>query len=86
MDSAQMIDAVLAEMQRIPAERLPELYRLVHDFRLQVEPISSKPDSMRFAGCWSDFSEEAYAELMTDLATRRQQAFAERRAHEANLD
>jgi hypothetical protein len=85
VDSAQFINAVMEELQHIPTERLPELYHLLHAFRLQVESAADR-DPMRFAGCWNDLPDETYADLMTDIATRRQQAFSERRTHEASLD
>ncbi|NJO79603.1 MAG: hypothetical protein HC827_14530 [Cyanobacteria bacterium RM1_2_2] len=87
MDSSQLMAQVLQEVQRIPVERLPEVYRLIHAFRLQTETETHSPNSiMQFAGSWSNLSDETYADLITDIETRRQQAFSERRMHETRFD
>ena len=80
MDSSQLMAQVLQEVQRIPAERLPEVYRLIHAFRVQTEAETHSPNSiMQFAGSWSNLSDETYdetyADLIKDIETRRQQAF-----------
>jgi hypothetical protein len=86
MDSTQLINAVLEEVQRIPVERLPEVYHLIHAFRLKTESKTDNSEMMRFAGCWSDLPDETYNDLIEEIETRRQQAFSGRQAREANLD
>ena len=87
MDPSQLIAAVLSEVQQIPVERLPEVYRLLQAFRLKTSATVNDPRStMRFAGCWSDLPDATYDDLTTEIATRRQQAFSERRTHETSID
>ena len=78
---------VIEEIQRVPEDKLTELYAVIHFFRVGVETVASTSDDlMQFAGCWQDMPDEEFREFLTDLAERRQQAFSRRRGSETSLD
>jgi hypothetical protein len=78
---------VLEEISRIPEERLPDIYRLLHDFRLSLEASRGETHSlMRFAGCWQDMPDQVFDRFVEELAERRRQAFSGRRIREAGTD
>jgi hypothetical protein len=80
-------DIVLEEIKRIPDHKLPELYEVVHGFRLRLpESEETKKRIMEFAGCWGDLSEETLSSFLADVRQRRHQAFAGRRADEPGVD
>ena len=55
---------VLQEIDLIPEDKLPEVYNLLHYFRLGLEADQDREVSvMRFAGCWKDMPEEAFTAL-----------------------
>ena len=78
---------VLQEISLIPEDKLPDIYQLLHYFRLGLEVSRDRKQSvMRFAGCWQDMPDEVFDTLMDELAQRRHQAFSRRRASEAGAD
>jgi len=80
-------DTVLEEIKRIPDHKLPELYELVHDFRIRLPGSEeTKKRIMRFAGCWGDLPEETLSSFLVDVRQRRRQAFSGRRADESRAD
>lgn len=85
MNTSELRIKVLAEIQQIPEEKLAEVYKLIHEFRVQGTQ-DSLPDLMEFAGCWNDLPSETYTEFMDDVYTRRQQAFSQRVNRETSLD
>jgi hypothetical protein len=42
--------------------------------------------TMQFAGCWNDMSDETFANFSEEINIRRQQAFFERRSDETSFD
>ena len=85
MNISDLRTKVFEEVQKVPEDKLTELYNLIHFFRLHLPVVSDTPVSiMQFAGCWSDFPDNVYTEFLNDIAQRRQQAFSERRNHEAS--
>lgn len=87
MTSSIMRDKILEEIQHIPEARLAEVYDFIHYFRLGLEKAGNADESiMRFAGSWQDMPDDVFNELEEDLASRRKQAFSERRSRETGFD
>lgn len=38
-----LIEKIIQELQDIPEEKLPEVYNLIHDFRLRLNSENSQP-------------------------------------------
>jgi hypothetical protein len=75
---------VYEEINQIPEERLPEIYSLLHHFRLGLERAKEQDRSvMRFAGCWKDMPDETFAAFTQEVVERRRGAFSRRRNGEA---
>ena len=78
---------VCEEINRIPEGRLPEIYSLLHSFRLGLETAKEGEASvMRFAGSWQDMPDEAFAAFLREIVDRRQRAFSMRRVRETGTD
>ncbi|NJO42582.1 MAG: hypothetical protein HC769_08860 [Cyanobacteria bacterium CRU_2_1] len=86
MNASELRTKVLAEIQRIPEEKLAEVYDWIHRFRVEAETESDTVPMMRFAGCWNDMNREVYDEFINEITLRRQQAFSGRQARETSLD
>lgn len=73
---------VLQEIEQIPEDKLADLYNFIHQFRLKLErrKATEGVSFLAFAGCWTDLSDEVFDEFIEDVNTRRQNAFARRRA------
>lgn len=72
---------IFREIEYIPEERLPDVYTLLHHFRLELE--EARPASrqvMRFAGSWADMPDDVFAAFTGEVMVRRRQAFTRRRA------
>lgn len=86
MDSLNLRSKVIAEINLIPEDKLSELYNFIHYFRLGAEVTKgSLEETMKFAGCWDDMSDETFNNFDEEVKTRRQQAFL-RRNDEASFD
>jgi len=78
---------VYEEINRIPEDRLPEIYNLLHSFRLNLETAKEgKAAVMRFAGSWQDMPDETFAAFVREIVGRRQRAFSRRRVRETGTD
>lgn len=87
MSPAEIREKIVEEINQLPRERLPELYQIVHDFRLRTNGgEGDAQDIMRFAGCWSDLPADLYEEFTTRLHDRRSRASQERRARVSDVD
>ena len=74
MDSFLMKSKVLQEIDRIPEDRLADLYNFIHYFRLGLErsqPTNPKP-ILAFAGCWKDMPDEMFDDFTAEIRRRRQ--------------
>lgn len=87
MDLQSIRTKLITEINLIPDDKLEELYNIISDFRLNDE-ISTTflEQTMEFAGCWNDMSDEMFADFHDEIKTRRQQAFFERRSDETSFD
>lgn len=87
MNTSVVRERLLEEVYRIPEDRLAEVYKFVHYFRIGIETVrDEQSDIMHYAGCWRDMPEETFAEFIQDVKTRRRQAFSRRRNDEARID
>jgi hypothetical protein len=78
---------VLKEISLIPEDKLPDIYQLLHYFRLGLEASRERTQSvMHFAGCWRDMPDQLFDTFVEDVARRRRQAFSRRRISEAGTD
>ena len=81
---------ILQEIDLIPEEKLPEIYDLLHHFRLGLQADQDRAAQdrvasiLRFAGCWQDMPAKAYTAFVQEIAERRHQAFSRRRNSEAD--
>lgn len=73
---------VMEEIQLIPEHKLEEVYDFVHYFRIGLgEAVrGNKEEVMKFAGSWSDLSEEVFQEFTREISERRAQAFSWRQS------
>ena len=76
------------EIRMIPANRLPELYQVLHYFRLGVEKKKTSPKEtiMKYAGAWNALSEESFQDMSSEMRERRKSAFGRRRNNATGID
>ncbi len=78
---------VYAEIERIPEDKLPEIYELLRSFRAdQGGAQEGETSVMRFAGAWQDMPDATFAAFVQEIVQRRQRAFSRRRARETGTD
>jgi len=71
---------VVDELEQIPREKLPELYDLIHHYRVGLEPGGSRRDQiLALAGSWKEMPEEEFTAFLDEVTTRRSRAFHRRR-------
>ncbi|MBS3028221.1 hypothetical protein MEN41_18925 [Dolichospermum sp. ST_con] len=87
MDFLNIRTKVITEINLISEDKLEELYNFIHYWRLNGESSpGSLEQTMQFAGCWNDMSDETFANFSEEINIRRQQAFFERRSDETSFD
>lgn len=87
MDLLNIRTKVITEINLIPEDKLEELYNFIHYWRLNGESSPGLLEqTMQFAGCWNDMSDETFANFSKEINIRRQQAFFERRSDETSFD
>ena len=87
MDLLNIRTKVITEINLIPEDKLEELYNFIHYWRLNGESSpGSLEQTMQFAGCWNDMSDETFANFSEEINIRRQQAFFEKRSDETSFD
>ena len=81
---------VIEELDRLPTDRLTEIYDLIHYYRLGIETTLVRDQKakniMSFAGSWEDMSEDEFSAFIDEVRHRRRQAFTRRRADEPGTD
>ncbi len=82
MNASTLKSKVLEEIDRVPEDRLRQVYDFVHYFRLGLETSknNAKQRTMQFAGCWRDMPDEMFTDFLGEITQRRQQAFSRRRS------
>jgi hypothetical protein len=71
---------VVEELEMIPQDKLPELYDLIHHYRLGLEKSGSRRSQiLQLAGSWSEMTEEEFTTFLEEIPERRSTAFAHRK-------
>jgi hypothetical protein len=79
IDTSALRTRVQEEIDLIPEYKLPELYNLVHHFRLRIEVSGSENQPMmHFAGSWRDMLDEDFDEFIREIAERASHPRAQR--------
>lgn len=77
---------VVEELEMIPQDKLPELYDLIHHYRLGLEKSGSRRSQiLQLAGSWSEMTEEEFTTFLEEIPERRSTAFAHRRSDESSV-
>lgn len=86
MNSLQIKDKVLQEIDLLPDDRLSEVYNFIHFLRLGIEKSQSvgAQSILEFAGSWQEMSDEMFEEFVEEIEERRRQAFTRRRGYEGS--
>ena len=72
---------VVEELEQIPQGRLPELYDLIHHYRLGLEKSGSRRSQiLLLAGSWSEMTDEEFTAFLEEIPERRSTVFAHRRS------
>jgi len=77
---------VVNELDQIPQEKLPEIYDLIHHYRLGLEQRGGqgqRTQILALAGSWRDMSEEHFTTFLQEIRDRRSRAFRRRRDDES---
>ncbi|MBD3276167.1 MAG: hypothetical protein GF372_12700 [Candidatus Marinimicrobia bacterium] len=82
--SNEMKRKVVEELDRIPQSKLPEIYDLIHHYRLGLKQGSArKAQILELAGSWKSMTEDQFSLFMQEITDRRSQAFQHRREDES---
>lgn len=86
MNSSQIKDKVLQEIDLLPDDRLSDVYNFIHFFRLGIEKAEEAgvQSILAFAGSWQEMPNEQFEEFTLGVERRRRQAFTWRREHEGS--
>jgi hypothetical protein len=81
MSSVSLKQKLQTEIDLIPENKLADLYNFIHYFRLGTEKAlpNNKEKILSFAGCWKDMDNQAFETMCSEIATRRTEAFNNRR-------
>jgi hypothetical protein len=87
MNIASMREKIFEEIAHIPDDKVPEIYDVLHNFRLGLGVQSSHAEKiLQLAGSWNDLSEDDFRDFLKDVQARRTNAFRLRRDHETSVD
>ena len=74
---------VVEELEKIPQDKLPELYDLIHHYRLGLEQRGGhRSQILQLAGSWREMTDEEFTTFLKEITERRSTAFASRRSDE----
>ena len=86
MSASELQLKVINEIQRVPEEKLPELYDVIYFFRIGLEAARKTSNNiMQFAGCWEDMPDDELESFLTEIAEPRSNAFFGRTQRETCL-
>ena len=79
---ASIKEKIIKEVEKIPKNKIAELYDVVHLFRIKVEspqkaPKDRRSEVVKFFGIWKDMSPEESA-VLDELQARRKKTYRER--------
>lgn len=87
METFELQNKVMEEIKLIPESKLPEIYSVIHFFRLGLEAGTREPKKiMRFAGSWQDMTEKEFNDFSEEIYQRRNKAFSRRKNRETLVD
>jgi hypothetical protein len=79
-------EQLIREIDRIPEERLAEVFDFVHYFRLGLESEADGNPTMQLAGAWSDMGDTDFDAMLAEMSERRSAAFNGRQRHKQDAD
>jgi len=87
LKNALLRNKLLEEIAKIPDNKVPELYHVIHDFRIAEDIKENNSDKiLKLAGSWCDMPDDVFNELMAEIKSRRSTAFSSRRNRETSVD
>ena len=83
MKDISTLEQVRREVELMPKEYLPDIFRFLHYFRLGLGDQPRKQDHgeqiLKFAGSWDNWNDAEFEDFLHDTTKRRQTAFKKRR-------
>ncbi len=75
-------EKIKMEVEKIPQERIRDLYDIIHSFRISIAGKNgktkvSRDTALKFFGIWKDMSPEE-AGVLDEIQSRRKRTFRER--------
>jgi hypothetical protein len=79
---ASVKEKIIREVEKIPEEKIAELYNVVHLFRVGVESKKKaakdrRSEAVKYFGIWKDMSPEENA-VLDEILARRKRTYRER--------
>jgi hypothetical protein len=79
---ASIKEKIIREVEKIPEEKIDELYNVVHLFRVGIESKKKaakdrRIEAVKFFGIWKDMSPEENA-VLDEILARRKRTYRER--------
>jgi len=86
MEASLLKNKLLEEISKIPDDRVPEIFDFLHYFRIGLNIKTTNPQKvLQLAGSWNDMSENEFEDFLSDIASRRKNAFILRRNRETGI-
>ena len=87
MRTSVLRNKVIEEINRVPEDKLKDIYEFIHFFNLRDETNKNTPeDIMQFAGCWQDMPDGDFKEFLSEITARRKNAFSGREPRESFIN
>ena len=87
MKVSTMREKLINEITKIPDEKVSDVFDFVHYFRLGLGVKSSDPEKiLQLAGSWEDMSNDDFDKFLTEMKTRRKNAFSSRNNRETGIN
>jgi hypothetical protein len=79
---ASVKEKIIKEVEKIPEEKIAELYKVIHLFRTGIKSRKRavkdrRIEALKFFGIWKDMSSEESA-VLDEIQARRKQTYRER--------